>query len=62
MIEITSGESSASRGTRPGLYSMGPLLQLFPYQLECLAESSGNCTGLYTYIRHELHLTSSKKN
>ncbi len=62
MIEITSGASAASRGTLPGLYSMGPLLQLFPYQLECLAESSGNCTGLYTYIRHELHLTSSKKN
>ena len=60
MIEITSGESSASRGTRPGLYSMGPLLQLFPYQLEYLAESSGNCTCLY--IRHELDLTSSKKN
>lgn len=49
MIEITSGESSASRGTRPGLYSVGLLLQLFPYQLEYLAESSGNCTCLYIY-------------
>ena len=48
MKEITLGATSASRGTRPRLYSVGLLLQLFPYQVECLVESSGSCT-CYVY-------------
>jgi hypothetical protein len=48
MKEITLGATSASPGTRPRLYSVGLLLQLFPYQVECLVESSGSCT-CYAY-------------
>jgi hypothetical protein len=58
MIEITFGACPACFGTVPCFSLMGQRHQLFPYQFECLAESSGSCTRLYIVSNSSITLIS----